>query len=133
MVGKRDLIMHELLAIIGDRAKLEIFIAANSNLPGPRGNLELAFAFAEVCEDFEIIRPWLDSSEEAAGHRPKDIVMFGRCERSGILSGFLRSRRLGETICTAEKRRIHSYFEKSFYRRQVEDERSGCVRFSIYR
>jgi hypothetical protein len=31
--------------------KIDEYLTSNSNLPGPRGNLELAYAFAEVAED----------------------------------------------------------------------------------
>ena len=37
---------------MGSEVKIREYLASNSNLPGPRGNLELAFAFAEVAEDF---------------------------------------------------------------------------------
>ena len=35
----------------GDTSHLEEYILANSNLPGPRGNLELAAAFGDVVQD----------------------------------------------------------------------------------
>ena len=36
----------------GDRSKITAYLTSNSNLPGPRGNLELATAFADVVEEY---------------------------------------------------------------------------------
>ena len=41
----------------GDEEKIREYLISNSNLPGPRGNLELADVFAEVVEDYSIRHP----------------------------------------------------------------------------
>jgi hypothetical protein len=62
------------------------YLASNSNLPGPRGNLELAYAFAEVAEDCSARDPhkmWELASrlvsvspEEAPVNNPKEFLPF---------------------------------------------------------
>lgn len=47
-MGKRDDLIKKLKPIIDNQEKLEKFIIENSNLPGPRANLELAFGLAEI-------------------------------------------------------------------------------------
>jgi len=41
----------------GDSEEIEKYLASNSNLPGPRGNLELAEVFAETVEELYIESP----------------------------------------------------------------------------
>jgi len=70
----------------GDEEKIMEFLVSNSNLPGPRGNLELAEAFAEVVEDYSIRNPqkiWELASRltdvspnEAPGNNPKEFLPF---------------------------------------------------------
>jgi hypothetical protein len=38
----------------GDEQKLTEYLTSNSNLPSPRGNLELATAFVEIAEDYSL-------------------------------------------------------------------------------
>ena len=62
------------------------YLASNSHLPGPRGNLELAYAFAEVAEDFSTRDPhkiWelasrliSVSANEAPVNNPKEFLPF---------------------------------------------------------
>jgi hypothetical protein len=66
--------------------KIREYLASNSSLPGPRGNLELAYAFAEVTEDFSTRDPhkiWKLASRltsvsvnEAPVNNPKEILPF---------------------------------------------------------
>jgi len=70
----------------GYEEKIMEFLVSNSNLPGPRGNLELANAFAEVVEDYSIRNPqkiWelalrlTDiSPNEAPVNNPKEFLPF---------------------------------------------------------
>jgi hypothetical protein len=43
----------------GDREELHHYLSSNSNLPGPRGNLELAAAFADVAAKHAVTKPQL--------------------------------------------------------------------------
>lgn len=66
--------------------KIREYLASNSNLPGPRGNLELAYAFAEVNEDFStrgLRKMWELASrlvsvspDEAPVNNPKEFLPF---------------------------------------------------------
>jgi hypothetical protein len=70
----------------GDEEKIMEFLVSNSNLPGPRGNLELADTFAEVVEDYSIRNPqkiWELASRltdvspnEAPVNNPKEFLPF---------------------------------------------------------
>ncbi len=55
----KEVLVHLLAEFLktGDTEKIREYLASNSNLPGPRGNLELAYAFAEVAEDFSTKNP----------------------------------------------------------------------------
>jgi hypothetical protein len=69
-----------------DEEKIRGFLVSNSNLPGPRGNLELAEAFAEVVEDYSVTHPqeiWTLASRladvpprEAPVNNPKEFLPF---------------------------------------------------------
>jgi hypothetical protein len=69
-----------------EEGKLFEYLTSNSNLPGPRGNLELAAAFAEVVEEYFVKdseRLWKlclkliqFSSEEAPVNDPKEFLAF---------------------------------------------------------
>ena len=66
--------------------KLADYLGSNSHLPGPRGNLELGYAFAEVAEDFSTRDPhkiWelasrliCVSASEAPVNNPKEFLPF---------------------------------------------------------
>ncbi len=70
----------------GNEEKIMEYLISNSNLPGPRGNLELAEAFAEVVEIYSVMHPreiWglasrlADiSSNEAPVNNPKEFLPF---------------------------------------------------------
>ncbi len=76
-MGKRDELIKQLQPIIHDPAKLEPFITKNSNLPGPRGNLELAFALAEIYEDLDVLLQWTTITEDQADvNDPKSFLAF---------------------------------------------------------
>ena len=69
-----------------DEEKIMNFLVSNSNLPGPRGNLELAEAFAEVVADYSVTYPqetWTLASrladvspKEAPVNNPKEFLPF---------------------------------------------------------
>lgn len=70
----------------GNEEKIMDYLISNSNLPGPRGNLELAQAFAGVIEDYSVPHPqeiWCLASRladfppnEAPVNNPKEFLPF---------------------------------------------------------
>jgi hypothetical protein len=70
----------------GNDEGLKDYLASNSSLPGPRGNLELSYAFAEVAEDFStknVSKMWelalaltSISAIEAPVNDPKEFLPF---------------------------------------------------------
>jgi hypothetical protein len=93
---KRDLaqFFDEFLTTEDERAIID-YLLAHSNLPGRRGNLELAGAFAELAEDYyekDIERVWNFclkltevSAEEAPVNDPKEFLPFcGACALGAI-------------------------------------------------
>jgi len=70
----------------GDERELTQYLISKSNLPGPRGNLELAMAFADLIEDNFLKNPerlWdlctkaiSISSDEAPANDPKGFLPF---------------------------------------------------------
>ena len=78
-------LMDEFLKTDNQEAIRE-YLASNSNLPGPRGNLELAYAFADVAESYSAKHPkemWAVatglakvSASEAPANNPKELVPF---------------------------------------------------------
>lgn len=76
-MGKRENLIERLKPIIDYPDVLEKFIVDNSNLPGPRGNLELAFALAEIYDNLEVLLEWLKLTEDEAGvNDPKSFPAF---------------------------------------------------------
>lgn len=71
------------------------YLASNSHLPGPRGNLELAYAFAEVAEDFSTKAPhriWelasrlaSVSASEAPMNNPREFLPFCGAVAIGVV------------------------------------------------
>jgi hypothetical protein len=71
------------------------YLASNSHLPGPRGNLELAYAFAEVAEDFSTKDPhriWElasrligVSASEAPVNNPREFLPFCGAVAIGVV------------------------------------------------
>jgi hypothetical protein len=70
----------------GNDEEVKEYLASNSNLPGPRGNLELVYAFAEVSGDFStknVSKMWelalaltSISAKEAPVNDPKEFLPF---------------------------------------------------------
>ena len=76
-MGKKDDLIGQLVPLRNDRSALETFIIRNSNLPGPRGNLELAFAVAEVYHNADVILEWTKITEEQADvNDPRAFLPF---------------------------------------------------------
>lgn len=76
-MGKKEDLIKKLKPIIDNPEKLEKFIIENSNLPGPRGNLELAFAFAETYDNLDVLLEWLKITEDKADtNNPKSFPAF---------------------------------------------------------
>ncbi|MFC2086525.1 hypothetical protein ACFLQ9_02270, partial [Bacteroidota bacterium] len=76
-MGKKEDLIKKLQALTNDPEKLEKFIIENSNLPGPRANLELVFAFAEVYEDIDKLMVWANITEDqAAVNDPKSFLAY---------------------------------------------------------
>jgi hypothetical protein len=71
------------------------YLASNSHLPGPRGNLELAYSFAEVAEDFstkDSRRIWelasrlvSVSASEAPVNNPREFLPFCGAVAIGVV------------------------------------------------
>jgi hypothetical protein len=84
----KELLVHLLEEFLktGNEEKIREYLASNSNLPGPRGNLELAYAFAAVAEDFsakDLHKMWElasglinVSANEAPVNNPKEYLPF---------------------------------------------------------
>lgn len=76
-MSKREDLIAKIKIIINDTNKLEKFIIENSNLPGPRGNLELAFAFAEIYDDLDVLLKWIKITEDQADvNDPRSFLAF---------------------------------------------------------
>ena len=74
---KKELLIQELKLIISDLEKLERFVIENSNLPGPRANLELAFALSEVCENIDVLLKWTEICvAQADANDPRSFLPF---------------------------------------------------------
>lgn len=76
-MGKRDEFVSRLESILRDKDELETFVVEHSNLPGPRGNLELAFGLAEIYGDVEVLLEWADITEDQADvNDPRSFLAF---------------------------------------------------------
>jgi hypothetical protein len=89
-VGKKEDYKRELTALLdafivtGNDQDLFDYIASNSNLPGPRGNLELAEAFGDATGQLvsdESLRPLCQtmaaiSADEAPVNSPRELIPF---------------------------------------------------------
>lgn len=74
---KKEALIQKLKHIIGDSKELEKFVIENSNLPGPRANLELAFALSEVYDDMEVLVKWAEIDADRAGvNDPRSFLPF---------------------------------------------------------
>jgi hypothetical protein len=77
MHGQREDLIKKLKPIIDNPGNLKAFIIQNSNLPGPRGNLELAFALAEIYDDLDALLNWLEITEDLAdANDPESFPAF---------------------------------------------------------
>jgi hypothetical protein len=84
----------------GNDEGLKEYLSSNSSLPGPRGNLELAYAFAEVAEDFStrnVCKMWelalaltSISSNEAPVNDPKEFLPFCGAVALGAIASIHR-------------------------------------------
>jgi hypothetical protein len=97
-VGKKEDYKRELGTLIGEAIatgidkKLLDYITSNSNLPGPRGNLELAGAFADVNGQYipekgerlwELCTKMTEvSADEAPVNHPRELIPF--CGAVGV-------------------------------------------------
>lgn len=68
-MSKKDDCKNSLMPLLSDRIQLEDFLIKNSNLPGPRANLELLFALSEIYDDFDTLIDW---SNISAAHADTD-------------------------------------------------------------
>lgn len=97
-------LLHRLRSLSSDDScfgELEHLLVSNSNLPGPRGNLELAGAFADSFEAFalnearwQLLERWLRlSADEAPTGDPREFLPFcalqalGACYRDAGVAG----------------------------------------------
>jgi hypothetical protein len=76
-MGKKEELLQKVNLIIDDPGKLETFLIENSNLPGPRANLELAFTLSEVYENVVILTKWAEIDADRAGvDDPRSFLPF---------------------------------------------------------
>ena len=76
-MGKKEDLIKILNQLKDNTDELEEFIVKNSNLPGPRGNLELAFAFSEIYNDLNVLYKWLTITEDQADvNNPRSFLPF---------------------------------------------------------
>lgn len=76
-MSKKEVLIQKLKLIIDDPQKLERFVIENSNLPGPRANLELAFALSEVYENLEVLTKWTEiDADQADVNDPRSFLPF---------------------------------------------------------
>lgn len=91
-MSKKQRLMMDLITILedyiksGDDENLIVYLASNSNLPGPRGNLELAQAFHEAAKrlfENESAKLWTLCNRlgslppvEAPTNNPKEFLVF---------------------------------------------------------
>ncbi len=95
-MGKREDLLGELQPLLADGAEpagLEWFLVSHSNLPGPRGNLELASAFADALEAvgtgearWELLLGWADlGARDAPTGDPREFLPFCALQALGAL------------------------------------------------
>ncbi len=85
-MGKREEYIVQLKPLIneGSYKELEDLLVLNSNLPGPRGNLELAYAFADCLETeqdndklLNLLWKWARiSAKETPSDTPREFIPF---------------------------------------------------------
>jgi hypothetical protein len=76
-MNKKEALLQKLAAVIDNQGKLETFLMENSNLPGPRSNLELGFALAEVYENADVVMKWTEiDAVQADVNDPRSFLTF---------------------------------------------------------
>lgn len=85
-MGKREEYRIQLEPLISKSAfeELEGMLIDNSNLPGPRGNLELAYGFADCIKGmqyiddnlWQILNEWIELFENTPSDGPKEFIPF---------------------------------------------------------
>lgn len=104
-MNKRDTfseLLQSMLADTGRLDELEAMLVANSNLPGPRGNIELALAFGDCLETggiddgiWRLLLKWIDiSPEEAPVGDPREFLPF--CAAQGLAACLVNAKKLSE-------------------------------------
>ncbi len=92
---KKEVLIQKLKLVIDDPNKLEKFVMENSDLPGPRANLELAFALAEVYENREVLEEWIEIDADRAGvDDPRSFLPFCSAVCLGRLYGKTKDRKI---------------------------------------
>jgi len=90
------------LIIKGSFSELEDFLIFNSNLPGPRANLELAYAFADCLRDIQHIddilwktlNGWAKiTAEDISSDSPKEFIPFCAVQALGGIFSFVDSKK----------------------------------------
>lgn len=100
-MSKKEELIRQLKLVAYDQQKLEQFILENSNLPGPRGNIELAFALAEIYDDIDVLLDWLKITEdEADTNSPKAFLPF--C--TAVCLGKIYTKKKNKKIITVLKK-----------------------------
>lgn len=98
-MGKTERIKTELQPLLelflktGKSFELSEYLKSNSNLPGPRGNLELAYSLSELTEEvndpeleklFSLFKSWLNTGElEAPVNDPAEFLVFCAVHSTG--------------------------------------------------
>ncbi|AOY77783.1 HEAT repeat domain-containing protein [Clostridium formicaceticum] len=108
-MGKRDEYEMHLKQLVSKNAfeELEDMLISNSNLPGPRGNLELAYAFGNclkavacVHDDlWQILNQWATvTAEETPSDGPKEFIPFCAVQALGAIFTFVDSEKKEKII-----------------------------------
>lgn len=76
-MGKKEDLILKLKPILNDKGMLDEFIVSNANLPGPRANLELAFALADIYDNIDVLIEWTGITEDQADvNDPRSFLAF---------------------------------------------------------
>ena len=103
-MSKRDEYGIQLKPLIFRSAfgELEDMLISNSNLPGPRGNLELAYAFADCLKSMQYIddnlwqnlNKWIEVTvEETPSDSPKEFIPFCAVQALGAIFTYVDSKK----------------------------------------
>jgi hypothetical protein len=99
-MNKRDEYVKQLKPLIIKYAfrELENMLISDSNLPGPRGNLELAYGFADCLKDIQYIEDslwqtlneWAGiTAEDTSSDSPKEFIPFCAVQALGAVFTFV--------------------------------------------